>query len=157
MSGVQMCHASEKRQAEHKRAPPPNLETVLVMSATVCLSLLSPSGPANAQSANIKGTSGYLSEWELSGRADTVSSRQGRSLSGVITMTHTGICSQEGPLKRDAEFRAKIVDARSSAHIDGSLVLDGAVCRFSGQLLGRFIGAMDCSNAKGVPIAFTIE
>jgi hypothetical protein len=111
-------------------------------------------GSVNAQSFNVKGTSGYLSEWELSGQ---IAATPDRSLAGLVMMKHTGLCSQDGPLEKIAEFRARIVGTRPSARIDGVVVLNGAVCTFGGPIPGRFNGSMDCPDAKGVPVTFTIQ
>jgi hypothetical protein len=119
--------------------------------------LLSASGPVRAQSTEVRGTSGYLSEWDLSGRVTMTSERNGRSLAGMLTMTHTGLCSPEGPVEKTAEFRARIIGARPSARIEGAIVLEGAVCTFGGPLAGRFGGSMDCPDAKGVPVTLTIQ
>jgi hypothetical protein len=126
-----------------------------VLSAVGCLLL--PTGDGHAQSFNVTGTSGYLSEWQLSGQIAASPERGGRSLTGVVVMKHTGLCSQDGPVEKTAEFRARIVGSRPSSRIDGVVVLDGAVCTFGGPLPGRFSGAMDCPAAKGIPVTFTIE
>lgn len=110
-----------------------------------------------AQSLNVEGTSGYLSEWKLSGQVAATSEGHGRSLAGVVTMTHTGVCSQDGPIEKTAKFSAKFSGARPSARIDGVVVLNDAVCTFAGPFAGRFNGAMDCPDAKGVPVTFTLQ
>jgi hypothetical protein len=126
-----------------------------VLSMVACLLL--PSTYGHAQSVNLTGTSGYLSEWQLSGEIAATPERGGRLLTGNIVMKHTGLCSQDGPVEKVVEFRARIVGSRPSSRIDGVVVLDGATCTFGGPLPGRFTGAMDCPAAKSVPVTFALQ
>ena len=131
--------------------------SLVVVATMIWAPLLSAVEPAKAQSFNVRGTSGYLSEWELSGRIEATPDRQGGSLTGAVVMKHTGLCSQDGPVEKTVTFRAKILRTRASARIDGIVVLNEASCTFGGPFAGGFNGAMDCPDAKGVPVTFILE
>ncbi|MDB5657015.1 MAG: hypothetical protein JWQ94_4628 [Tardiphaga sp.] len=131
--------------------------TAVALATMACALLMSVFDDAHAQSFSVEGTSGYLSEWHLSGQIAATPQSHGRLLAGVVTMIHAGACSQDGPLEKTAEFSAKIVGARPSARIDGVVIVDKAVCRFGGVFTGRFSGSMDCPDAKGVPVTLTIQ
>ena len=74
---------------------------VLILSAVA--------SPGRAQSLRVTGATGYLSEWEVSGKVTESVSGRVREFSGPLTMRHVGLCSQAGPEERAAEIRLQMV------------------------------------------------
>src|ERR1700722_575271 len=61
--------------------------------------------PAQAQSLEGIGYSGYLGEWELTATVTEKTSGWTREYSGPLTMRHIGLCTQDGPEERAGEMR----------------------------------------------------
>ena len=69
--------------------------------------------PAHAhQPRQVIGYAGVLGEWELS--ADVTEARSGE-LSGPATMTHVGLCTQDGPEKKTGDIGLQTSASRQSA------------------------------------------
>jgi hypothetical protein len=103
----------------------------------------------------VEGTSGYLSEWQFSGRISA--GPEGQGLAGSLAMKHTGVCGRNGPDEKPAEMRVRIVSSKPASRIDGDLLLDGEICTFSGIFTGAFSGSINCPVAKGVPFSFSMR
>jgi hypothetical protein len=110
-------------------------------------------GSAHAQSLQLTGATGYLSEWEMTGTITQAASGRVREFSGPLTMRHVGLCSQAGPEVKVAEIKLQMV--KSSLH--ATMTMDGSKCTFSGTFSGTYIGLMDCPDAKGVPVTLSIK
>jgi hypothetical protein len=114
-------------------------------------------GAAEAGPIEVNGVTGYLSEWAMNGSIQEARSGDVREFSGALEMVHVGLCSQAGPLKKTAGVEFQITKAKSRFQIQGILAMDGATCSFGGPLSSNnYTGSMDCSNAKGVPVAFSV-
>ncbi len=127
-----------------------NVFLVLIVFGTSC-------GQAQAQSQQVIGTAGYLSEWEFTG-AVTGKSSAGRSeFSGPITWKHIGLCSVNGPQEKHGEIRVEIKESGTVSLINATISLDSVQCTFSGRILNDTSGLMECSDAKGVPLSFSFK
>lgn len=118
------------------------LATVLVMLASA--------GTAQAQAHTFKviGQAGVLGEWELAG--DLPQAGSAGEYAGPLTMTHTGICTQDGPPKKAVEMRLK-VDAKAT-RVDATLLIDGVKCTYSGKKDDAFSGQLRCADRRDVPM-----
>ena len=112
--------------------------------------------PARAQSLQINGATGYLSEWEVSGNVTQSVSGRVREFSGPLTMKHVGLCSQAGPEEKVAEIRLQILKSGPQSQFRATMTMDGAKCTFSGRLSDTYSGFMDCADTKGVPLTLSL-
>ena len=105
--------------------------------------------PAQAQSLQLIGYSGYLGEWEVT--ATVTEDTSGREqYAGPMTMKHVGICTQEGPEERTGTIRLQ--RSASLSRLNATLSVDGVECTYSGQLLDSYTGTMNCPDREAVPL-----
>jgi hypothetical protein len=125
------------------------LRLVLMLSAVA--------SPVHAQTIQVTGETGYLSEWEVSGNvAESISGRV-REFSGPLTMKHVGLCSQAGPEEKVAEIKLQMAKSGLLPRFRATMTMDGSKCTFSGTFSDTYSGFMDCADAKGVPITLSIK
>ncbi len=110
---------------------------------------------ADAAGVQVTGRAGYLSEWELQASAQETTHALTRELSGLFTLTHTGLCSVKGPTVKSGEIHIRM--SRLSSSVQASLTLDGAQCSFVGSGSDRLEGILDCPDAHGVPLSLSIK
>jgi hypothetical protein len=123
----------------------------------ILIALGTAGGPAQAQSRQIVGTAGYLSEWELKG-AVTEKISVGRSeFSGPVTWTHIGLCSVNGPQEKRGEITFQIEGSGPVSRINATISLESVQCTYSGNFSDNASGVMDCSDAKGIPLALSFK
>ena len=110
---------------------------------------------ASAQSLQVIGYSGYLGEWELTATvAGNISSRA-KEYSGPLTMTHIGMCTQDGPEKKTGEMRFQI--SGWSSRMKATLLVDGVECTYSGRLSESYTGMMNCPDRRAVPLVLWVK
>jgi hypothetical protein len=113
------------------------------------------STPAQAQSLRVVGHAGYLGEWELTATvAGNISSRA-KEYSGPLTMTHIGMCTQDGPEKKTGEMRFQI--SGWSSRMNATLLVDGVECTYSGRLSESYTGMMNCPDRRAVPLVLWVK
>jgi hypothetical protein len=112
---------------------------------------------AQAGPLRVTGTAGYLSEWELAGDVTEKEPAGAREFSGPLIWKHVGLCSVNGPQEKLGEINLRISGSGASSRIDATLWLDGAPCKYSGDLSDRSTGMMDCVNASGVPLTLSLQ
>ena len=88
--------------------------------------------PAFAQSLQLSGKFGYLSEYELSAKVAAHASNRKREFSGPMIVRHVGVCTHDGPDQVDGTISLRFSDAAS--RVKAVLVFDGHECTFSGKL-----------------------
>jgi hypothetical protein len=114
-------------------------------------------GPALAQTRQVAGTAGYLSEWELAATVTKNTSAAGGEFSGPIVWKHVGLCSVNGPEEIRGEIKFQIRRSWLSSKFEASLSLDGDECTYSGEFFDGTSGLMDCAKAKGVPLTLSVR
>ena len=67
------------------------------------------------QSLEVVGYAGVLGEWELTATVTESQSRRAGEFSGPVTMTHVGICTQDGPERKTGEIRVQMSASRLNA------------------------------------------
>lgn len=111
----------------------------------------------HAEFLRVTGTTGYLSEWEVSGSVTELTSGHIREFSGPLIMRHTGLCSQDGPEEKVAQITFQIKRMSPLSQFRATMTMDGDKCTFGGRLSDPYSGVMDCANARGVPLTLTIK
>ena len=112
---------------------------------TICVGvLIAPS--VVAQTLQIRGEAGYLSEYELTAAVSGQSADQGREeLSGPLIVKHVGLCTHAGPDEMLGRLKIRFA---SSHKVEASLSYDGHECTYSGPLSESVTGFMTCNNNK---------
>ncbi len=112
---------------------------------TVCVEIfVAPS--ARAQTFQIRGQAGYLSEYELTADVSGQAAEQGQEeFSGPLTVKHVGLCTHAGPDEMLGRLKIRFASARK---VEASLSYDGHECTYSGPLSESVTGVMTCNNNK---------
>jgi hypothetical protein len=112
---------------------------------------------AQAGSLRIAGTGGYLPEWELNGDVTEKISGDAKEFSGPLIWKPIGLCSVNGPQEKTGEIDFQISGSGALSRIHATLWLEGAQCKYTGNLSDSSGGLMDCSDAKGVPLTLSFR
>lgn len=116
--------------------------------STIALGALA--ATAHAQSLQVVGYAGVLGEWELTATVTQATSQRGGAFSGPATMTHVGVCTQDGPEQRNGDIRFQM----SASRLDAKLTLAGVECTYSARLSDAYKGQMICPDRP--PVALTL-
>jgi hypothetical protein len=108
-----------------------------------------------AQSRELIGYAGALGEWELTATVTEKTSWFTKEYSGSLTMTHVGLCTQEGPEEKSGEIRIQI--SALSSRLNATLSVDGVACTYSGILSDSYTGMMNCTNRQAVPLKLWVR
>ena len=111
--------------------------------------------PAQAQSLHVIGNAGYLGEWELTATVAGKVSSPTKEYSGPLTMTHVGMCTQDGPEEKTGEIRFQI--SGSSSRMKATFLIDGVECAYSGKLSDSYTGMMNCPDRGAVPLTLWVK
>ena len=113
-------------------------------------------GPALAQSSQLTGKLGYLSEWELSAKVTPQGTAANREFVGPLTVRHVGVCAPGHPVEMAGEIRYRIT-GWLSRRMEATLVIDGTECGFAGKLGQAYEGVLSCPQWRGVPLSLSLE
>jgi hypothetical protein len=105
---------------------------------------------AAAETRQVIGYAGPLGEWELI--AD-VSEASAGEFSGPATMTHVGLCTQEGPEQRSGDIRLRV----SAARLNATLSLAGIECTYSAGLSDAYKGQLSCPGLPAQPLTLWLR
>ena len=111
--------------------------------------------PASAQSLEVFGYAGVLGEWELTATVTEIASRRTKDFSGPLTMTHVGLCTQDGPEKKTGQIRLQL--SSSPSRLNASILVAGVVCSYSGRLSDFYTGMMTCPDREAVPLKLWVK
>ena len=111
--------------------------------------------PTSAQSLEVFGYAGVLGEWELTATVTEIASRRTKDFSGPLTMTHVGLCTQDGPERKTGEIRLQL--SSSPSRLSATILVAGVVCSFSGRLSGFYTGMMTCPDREAVPLKLWVK
>jgi hypothetical protein len=111
--------------------------------------------PARAQSREVIGYSGYLGEWELIATVTETTSDRTRLYSGPLTMTHVGLCTQDGPEQKVGKMQFEL--SVSASRLDATLSVAGVECTYSGRLSDSYTGMMTCPDKEPVPLKLWVK
>jgi hypothetical protein len=115
------------------------------------LLVLSSIAVARAEPLQIHGTTGYVSEYELSGSVSEQELNGIVEFSGPLTVRHVGLCTHDGPKETVGEIRFEL--SKSSSRITATLNFDGSKCTYDGTLSESYHGFMDCGRGGSVPLS----
>ena len=108
-----------------------------------------------AQSLQVIGYAGVLGEWELTATVTENASWRAKELSGPVTMTHVGLCTQDGPEVKTGEIRLQI--SGMSSRLTATLLVAGLECTYSGRLSDFYTGLMTCPDREAVPLRLWVK
>ena len=111
---------------------------------------LSIAGPAQAEPRQIHGTTGYASEYELSGSVSEEDLNGKKEFSGPLIVKHVGLCTRDGPKETVGEIRFELT--QSSSRVTATLAFDGSKCTYKGMLSESYRGFMDCGHEGSFPL-----
>ena len=116
---------------------------------------LSIAGPAQAEPLQIHGTTGYASEYELSGSVSEGDLNGKKEFSGPLIVKHVGLCTRDGPKETVGEIRFELT--QSSSRVTATLAFDGSKCTYKGMLSKSYRGFMDCGHEGSLPLRLWTE
>jgi hypothetical protein len=99
------------------------------------------SAPAQAQSLQLSGKFGFLSEYELSGRLEAQEIDGKPEYLGPLIIKHVGLCTHDGPNELDGQMRLLMTDA---TRVSATLSFDGKHCTFRGRMSESGVGELVC-------------
>jgi hypothetical protein len=111
--------------------------------------------PARAEPVTVFGYAGLLGEWELTADVTEKSFERVREFHGAVTMTHVGLCTQDGPEQRKGEIRIEMVG--SAAHLKATMRLDGVECSYAATLSDAYKGTMTCPDRPTMPLTLWVR
>jgi hypothetical protein len=124
----------------------PALVTILLLLA----------GSAQAQTTQVTGTLGYLSEWEMTGKVSETLVAGRKEFAGPLTVRHVGVCTPGRPVEMTGEIRYHM-SGWMKRRITATVVIDGTECSFDATLADRYDGVMSCAQWRGVPLSLSLK
>ena len=117
---------------------------------TICVgNLIAPS--SLAQTLQIEGVAGYLSEYKLTADVAGQSAEGGPTeMFGPLSVKHVGLCTHAGPNEMLGQLQIRFVDV--SQKVEARLSYDGRECAFYGFLSESATGFMTCNNKLTLPL-----
>jgi hypothetical protein len=111
--------------------------------------------PADAQSLQIRGVTGYLSEYDLSASVSGEASRGIEELSGTLNIKHVGLCTHNGPDETLGYIKLEFVS--TSAPIIATLNFNGRECSYRGYLSESSTGVLTCAGGLSLPLRLWVK
>ena len=121
------------------RVTKPGLRALLGLAGLCALAT-----SADAQSRQVFGYAGVLGEWELTATVAHTGTPAGDEFSGPLTMTHVGLCTQDGPEEKTGDIRLRLSPSRPQ--LNAVLSVGGVACTFKGNLSDAYRGLMSCPD-----------
>ena len=129
--------------------------TTIARALLLAMALAAPATAGQAQSLEVTGYAGDLGEWELTATVVEKTSWLTKEYAGPLTMTHVGICSQDGPEQKTGDIRIQI--SALSSRLNATLSVDGVACTYSGILSDSYTGMMSCADRRAVPLKLWVR
>ncbi|WP_456728781.1 hypothetical protein [Bradyrhizobium sp. USDA 3364] len=111
--------------------------------------------PARADPVRVFGYGGVLGEWELNADVTERPSTPWREYHGTVSMTHIGLCTQNGPEQRKGEIT--IETTLSPARLKATMRLDGSECSYAATLSDAYKGIMNCPGRPAMPLTLWVR
>jgi hypothetical protein len=124
---------------------------VRALAALIVLGALA--APAAAAPREVVGYIGVLGEWELTATVAETASGQTGEFSGRATLTHVGICTQDGPERRSGEITVRL----SASRLTATLSFADAECRTSAVLSDAYKGQLTCAGRPAMPLTLWLR
>src|SRR5262249_54030022 len=119
----------------------------LFAMAAMCLAQ-----PVGAQTRGVAGQFGILGERDLTA---TLTKQAGDQWGGPALMRHVGDCTVEGPEEKTGELQLKLAESRG--RINGTILIDGVSCTFSGRLKEGYDGTLRCPDRRDMPMTLSVD
>jgi hypothetical protein len=115
--------------------------------------------PAAAEPVRVFGYGGVLGEWELTADVTEKTSTRARELHGAVTLTHAGLCTQDGPEQRKGEISIEMAGevTGSSSRLKATMLFDGAACSYIATLSDAYKGTMTCPGQPAMPLTLWVR
>jgi hypothetical protein len=101
-----------------------------------------------AQTIEVKGKTGYLSEYEIAAKLTEQTTDGKKEFVGPMTVTHVGLCAHDGPDVFTSEIKLHV---GWFSKVDAKFDFEGAACAFRGSLSESSIGVMSCAGKPDLP------
>jgi hypothetical protein len=101
------------------------------------------------------GYAGVLGEWEIVAAVAHIGAPVDNEFSGPLTMTHIGMCTQDGPEVKNGEIRLRL--SPSASELRAALVLAGVACTFTGTLSDAYKGLLSCADKPPMPLTLWVK
>jgi len=111
--------------------------------------------PAGAEPVRVFGYGGPLGEWELTADVTENLSARAREFHGAVTLTHVGLCTQDGPEQRKGDIRIEMTGSQS--RLNATLLFDGAACSYAAILSDAYRGTMACPERPAMPLTLWVR
>ena len=108
--------------------------------------------PADAHSRQVFGYAGVLGEWELTATVAHSGLTAGGDLFGPLTITHVGICTQDGPEQKFGHIRLRL-----SSELNAVLSIGDMTCTFTAKVSDTYKGLMGCTGREPVPLSLWVK
>jgi len=108
--------------------------------------------PADAQYRQLFGYAGVLGEWELTATVASSGAPTADEFVGPVTMTHVGMCTQEGPEQKTGHIRLRL-----SSQMHAVLSIADVTCTFTGNVSDAYKGLMHCADKEPVPLSLWLQ
>ena len=128
----------------------PRARTSVALAALCALA-----APAGAAPVRVFGYGGLLGEWELTADVTENTSAHSREFHGAVTLTHVGLCTQDGPEQRKGEIRIEMTGSES--RLKATLLFDGAACSYAATLSEAYKGMMTCPERPAMPLTLWVR
>ncbi len=125
------------------------------MKVALALIVVALSTPALGELRQVVGQAGYLGEWDLTATVAVNETVRSQSYSGPLTLTHVGMCTQDGPEKKTGELQFQI--SGWTSRMSATLMVDGVACTFNGKFSESYTGMMVCPDRRPVPLTLWIK
>ena len=125
-------------------------------SPALIVILLPLAGPAQAQSVQVTGKLGYLSEWEVKAKVTEAVVAGKKEFSGPLTVRHIGICAPGHSVEMSGELRYHVI-GWIRPRMKATIVIDGVECGFDAALSQGYEGALSCPQWRGVPLSLSVK
>ena len=103
---------------------------------------------AAAAPRQVVGYAGVLGEWELVATVDEAAGPAGGEFHGPVTLSHVGLCTQDGPERRSGEIRLQL----SPSQLKAKLSLSEGECTYTGRGSEGFDGTLICPGRPNTPL-----
>jgi hypothetical protein len=131
------------------------LSALTARALTALAALSAFAAPAGAEPVRVFGYGGLLGEWELTADVTENTSARARELHGAVTLTHVGLCTQDGPEQRKGEIRIEMIG--SGSRLTATMLFDGAACSYAATLSDTYKGTMTCPERPAMPLTLWVR
>jgi ABC-type sugar transport system substrate-binding protein len=127
------------------------LRTLVLVAVVSVLAM-----PAKAQSMQVYGKTGYLSEYDLSGTVSQHLANGIKEYSGPLAVKHVGLCAHDGPKETTGQIRFQATGF-AQRRVTATLVFEGVECTYEGVLSESYQGFMNCVDKTSLPLRLWTE